>query len=581
MDSLTYFKLANSLPELNPGDFSQKIKVNLLTNFTDDILAKMLTGAFINVGIYPEFFKVPYKQYVVYLKNKDSKLFSAPAQVTYIFFDISSYMPSELAAQSGEEFPGLLEDIKDYCQKQQGIVVMNSFIRPYVSAYGNLYGDNPLFNLVGSFNDRLQKLAAELPNFYVFDTNQLIHSVGEDSARDMRGMYAFDIPFKTDFFEQLTRHWINYALNLLGRVKKCIVLDLDNVLWGGVLGEVGVDGIALGPTYPGVAFQNFQRALLEYYERGVLLAINSRNNERDVEEVFSQHPYMLLKPQHFAASRINWKNKADNFLEIAKELNLGLDSMVFLDDDPVNRDWVRQNVGQVLVPEFSLEPEYYSKTLHDLPVFTPFNLTAEDKLKGQMYSQEKRRTSAQAASQTFDDYLKQLLVKLEISLNNASQIPRLSQMTLKTNQFNFTTKRYTEKDIEKLMQEGLVFAADISDKFGGYGITALAIITKDPGKEGGAILDSFLLSCRVLGRGVERSFFDFLIGQAFAAGFKVLSVPFFASAKNVPAREFLDKLGLSVELETNESLIRRVVIPEYLSNLAEPESITINYEKKI
>ena len=538
MEAIEYIKLANSHKS---GQHKDKpvFKVRVISNFTDDILAKLLTGKIMSEGLEPEILQTPYRQYHLQLKDKNSGLYKNPADLVFVFFDLNTYNAGEFSSE--EKFTEVIADIKNFVESQNGVVVINSFILPYHSAYGNSTADNNLFNLAQKYNQQLYKLSGEIKNFYVFDANRLVHRLGEKQTRDLRSLYAFDLPFTMEFFKELVEEWFAYVAALTGRAKKVLVLDLDNTLWGGIVGEAGPNGIALGPDYPGLAFVNFQRAVLEFYRRGILLAVNSRNNQADVDEVFAKNPHMVLKPEHFAASRVNWNNKADNLVEIAKELNLGLDSLVFLDDDPANRELVRSALPEVLVPDFTLPPEDYASALFSLPVFSPFPLTKEDKEKGKMYEQESERKKVLAGSADLQDYIKNLGITMKTSINDPATVARVSQMTLKTNQFNLTTKRYSEKDIETFMKQGLVACADVSDKFGNYGITVLAIIS--PIKKSEAVLDNFLMSCRVMGRGVEQDFFNFLLGELKNRGINKLSASFIPTPKNDPAKDFLPSLG--------------------------------------
>ena len=275
---------------------------------------------------------------------------------------------------------------------------------------------SPFFTLVEEYNKRLEELAAELPNLIVFDTNRLVHLLGEKQTFDARGTHAFDIPFTSEFMAMLAEEWTAYVRALMGKTKKCIVLDLDNTLWGGVVGELGPTGIALGPDYPGSAFVAFQHALLDFYERGIILAINSKNNLEDVLEVFKKNSAMVLKEEHFSAIRANWNDKADNLIDIAKELNIGLESMVFFDDDILNRNIVRGRLPEVTVPEFSLPPEDYVKTLYALDVFNQFSLTEEDTKKGKMYAEERQRKQVMKGAKGLDDYIKELNIVMRVEV---------------------------------------------------------------------------------------------------------------------------------------------------------------------
>jgi len=235
-------------------------------------------------------------------------------------------------------------------------------------------------------------------------------------------------------------------------MKKCLVLDLDNTLWGGVIGEDGKDGIALSLTPPGNSFMAFQQAILDHYDRGVILAINSRNNENDVWDVIRNHPNQILKEKHFAAYRINWNDKAENIKELAKELNIGLDSMVFLDDDPTNRAMVRALVPEVEVPELPVDPKEYTQFLNSLPYFESLVITDEDKMRGNLYVTERLRKEEEKQYESKEDFLKSLDLSLFIFKDDNSCIPRLSQLTGKTNQFNTLKQPLSEDEISEYIK---------------------------------------------------------------------------------------------------------------------------------
>ena len=373
----------------------------------------------------------------------------------------------------------------------------------------------------------------------------------------MRWLHASDIPFSNVFMAALAEEWVAYARVLLGKSKKCIVLDLDNTLWGGVVGEVGPRGIALGPDYPGSAFVNFQQALLEFYDRGILLAIASRNNPADVAEVFEKNPYMVLKEKHFSAIRTDWKTKPEMIREIAEELNIGTDSMVFLDDDPVNREMVRGELPGVAVPDFSLPPEEYAPLLHSLNLFHQFSLTGEDLAKGRMYAEERQRKKVLLQAKSPDAYIAELDIRITVAVNDRDLIPRLSQLTLKTNQFNLTTRRYSEADILKFMESGaLVISGNVTDKFGDYGTVILAIVVPDRGDPRKTTLDTMLMSCRVMGRGVECSFMDYLLRELGRRSIISLEAEFISTVKNVPAKkDFLAEHGFGEGLRCSLDVV--------------------------
>ncbi len=544
MRSLDYIKKAAAYPSLDPKDFSAEIAATILTDFTDDVLAKLFIGAMLARDIYPSLSRVPYRQYPFALKDPESRLFQAGSAVTFMFFGMNPFKDSALR-ESHEHFEAILGDIERYAGSQNGTVIVNSCIVSYYGPYGNIPDRNDFFQRAREYNERLAELASRVPRVHIIDTNRIVHRIGEDRTFDLRGLYAFDIPFTQEFMTAIAEEWAAYAQALLGRTRKCIVLDLDNTLWGGVVGELGARGIALGPDYPGNAFVNFQRALLDLSRRGIILAIASKNNPADAIEAFRENPYMVLTEDHFSAMRIDWNDKADNIKAIAEELNIGVDSMVFLDDDPLNRAMVRERLPGIAVPEFSLPPEQYAKALYDLDLFHQLSVTEEDAQRGRMYAEERKRKKAMESAKSVDDYIAELGIEIRTSMNEPSLIPRISQLTLKTNQFNLTTRRYAEHDVERMIGEGgLAISGHVVDKFGDYGTVIAAIVLPDRAPRH-AVLDIFLMSCRVMGRGVECTFMDHVLRVLHERGFSHLRAEFIPTLKNKPAEGFLLTHGFS------------------------------------
>lgn len=540
MDILEYLKLANkSLPAISDG-LSTRFKISVVTNFTDDLLKKLLKGMCLAENISPEIYGVPYGQYQFELKNPNSALYAHAADITFIFFDANPYLHTEFTADP-DHAAEVINDLQKYCSASKGVIVAQTIALPPRTPHGNLFKENILYAAATDFNDQLTQLAAKFENLYILETNRLVQFLGEKNSRDLRGMYAFRQPFTHDFTGLLTKEWLAFIRALLGKTRKCIILDLDNTLWGGVVGEVGPLGIALGPDYPGNAFQNFQRLLLEYYNRGIILAINSRNNAEDVHEVFEKNKNMILSENHFSAIYTNWNTKVENLISIAQDLNIGLNSLVFLDDDAMNRDMVRTQLPEVHVPNLSVPPEEYARELLALDVFHQLKLTEEDKVRGRMYAEERQRKTILTSSQSLEDYIAQLGIELDLFLNAPDMAPRLSQLTLKTNQFNLTTRRYAEHEILGYMKSGFVFAADVRDRFGDYGVTLEAIVIPDG--QGAANLDTFLMSCRIMGRSLEKEFMRKIAQKLSEMKVKILTASFIPTKKNMPAANFLVDAG--------------------------------------
>jgi HAD superfamily phosphatase (TIGR01681 family) len=390
MEVLDYLKLAQEYDKKKGAKYGSSVNLAIITNFTDDLLKKIVSGMCLSNDIKPEIFQTPYKQYLFELKNKKSKLWKHKNDITFIFFDINPYIHSEFSA-SLSHVSEVVSDIEIYCKNTEGIVVVHTAISPSSLQHMRVLKDHNLKDVILNYNEKIKKLSKEISNLYIIDTDNIVHQTGENGVRDMRGLYAFDHPFTNNFLERISREWVAFIKTIKGKIYKCIVLDLDNTLWGGVLGETGPLKIGLGHEYPGNAFLEFQRMLLNYYDRGLILAINSRNNPDDVYEVFEKNPHMLLKKHHFASIFANWNNKAENLKLIAKDLNIGLDSLVFIDDDAMNRDLVRNELPEVLVPEWNIKPEEYVKNLLNIDAFHTLNTTKEDREKGKMYAAERER----------------------------------------------------------------------------------------------------------------------------------------------------------------------------------------------
>lgn len=336
-------------------------------------------------------------------------------------------------------------------------------------------------------------------------------------------------------------------------MKKCLVLDLDNTLWGGVVGEDGMEGIKLSMQSPGNSFIAFQQAILDHYNRGIILAINSRNNPEDAWQVIRNHPNQILKEHHFAASRINWNDKAANIVELAQELNIGLDSMVFLDDDPTNRALVRAMVPEVEVPELPEDPKEYARFLHGLSYFQSAAITDEDKMRGNMYVTERLRLEEEKAYKNREDFLKSLGLSLFVYRDDDTSTARLAQLTEKTNQFNTLKRPMQEEEILSYIKSSThaVYYGRLEDRFGDYGVIIFALVEK---REDTWHIQSMLMSCRVFGRQVEDAFFSIIARDAKKEGARALSIEIEETSKNLPARQFVDRYFKNKEYAISEEI---------------------------
>ena len=389
-------------------------------------------------------------------------------------------------------------------------------------------------------NADLRAVAREHRGVYILDYDALVSRHGRQRWRDAQKWLTARMPVAAGHLLDLVREWMRFIHPLTGKVAKAVVVDLDNTLWGGVIGEDGMAGIQLSPEYPGAAYQDVQRTLFDLHERGILLAICSKNNEADVMEALERHPGMLLRPRHFAALRINWEEKAQNLLEIAAELNISSDALAFVDDNPVERRHVRLQLPEVTVVELPQNAADYAQAIRDCPVFERLTLTEEDMQRGKYYADEPKRQRLKQCANSPEEFYRSLEQEVEITPLSGITLGRAAQLTQKTNQFNLTTRCYSEQEMAAISSDPSyrVYALRVKDRFADNGLVGVAIL-RCSGEAWE--IDTFLLSCRVVGRTVESAFLSGLSKEARQAGARRLEGWFLPSQKNAPARDFFPR----------------------------------------
>jgi len=408
-------------------------------------------------------------------------------------------------------------------------------------------------NAVREINRRLVELATRKPGVYVLDYDRLVARHGSDRWYDERLWASARLPLNAGLMPTLAGEWARFAFATGPALAKVLVCDLDNTLWGGVIGEDGLEGILLGENEETCPYLRTQRAILNLYDRGIILAICSKNNPDDAMEVLERHERMLLRPRHFAAMRMNWNAKPANLVEIAAEISVGCDTLVFLDDSPVEREHVLQHAPEVRVLDMPADVERFAEAVRRFPLFERLRITAEDRERGAMYAQQRCRDKLQRSTASVEDYYRSLQMRMQARPLVDETIARASQLTQKTNQFNMTTRRYTEAEITALAADGShrIWTVEIADRFGDNGIVGLLIV--EAGLEDWRI-DTLLLSCRVIGRTVETAMLSWLVGQAQAAGAKRLVGEFIPTKKNAAAAETFAIHGFAPEGESGTAM---------------------------
>lgn len=551
----SYFQIYRRLKQLSDEkkeEPSNPIRVALLGTQTLDKLQMYFEVQARFDGYNPEFFLGDFNQYVQDMLNPQSNLYEFAPKIVFLALDVRSVWgdiyddPAAFESQHKQRhLDSVMDELKgsicSFISRCPATVVIHNLEVPVLTSLGIHEDANPfgIHNLTVAFNQKLQKWISQTDGVYLLDYDGLAGWFGKSRATvDKMRLYG-KICISDKAIPLLVSKYMGFVKMLTGRIRKCIVLDLDNTLWGGIVGEDGFNGIALGPAFPGNVYMEFQRILLSYYHRGIILVINSRNNPEDVLKVLREHPYQLIREDHCAAMHINWNDKASNMKELAAELNIGLDSMVFIDDDPVNRQLMRDVLPEVLTVNMPSDPAMYGRALLTLNDFEMLTLTQEDRERGQMYAQERQRRDVAEAEVDMHSFIKNLDLKVSIRLADSFTTPRISQLTQRTNQFNMTTRRYNVEDIGRLVEKekACVYGLSAKDRFGDYGLVGVAIILPAGPKWR---LDTYLMSCRILGRGIEKAFLSHLAKEAVKENIKEIIGEFIPSAKNKPAEKFFN-----------------------------------------
>ena len=576
-ENLAYF--LNEAKNIKPRELGKKLRVAFLASSTINGFEETMRVKCYQKGIDCITYVADYNQYNQEILNQNSGLYQFKPDITFLILDTRHVLGEHFFSwysvphsDRKEIIDTKHEEIQNICRTFQenfdSKLVVTSLQIPNYSPYGiSEGGDYGLKDSIYKINHELLNEFQEQNSakIFIYDFNEFVSRFGENNIFNYKQFFSGDIKISIEYIPKFVNELMRYVYAISGISKKCIVLDLDNTLWGGVIGEDGFDNIKLGDNPVGRSFVEFQKRLLALNKRGIILAINSKNNFDDAMEVIQKHPNMILKEEDFACVKINWDDKVVNLQKIAEELNIGLDSMVFFDDDPLNQEYVKNSLPGILVVDLPKDSSQYPQIITEMKEFDVLKITEEDTKRNDMYFEQKKRKEFEDQVGNYGEFLKQMNIEVEIKKADSFSIPRISQLTLKTNQFNLTTKRYHEEEVSKFSSsdDKIIECVQVSDKFGDNGITGTYIVEKKNIEEW--IIDTFLLSCRIMGRGVEEIMINQIIENARLSGVKRIKGEFIPTAKNKPAENFYKKLGFKKENEfwvfNTENTIK---IPEYI-----------------
>lgn len=476
-------------------------------------------------------------------------------------FNFNSLSENQIESEKKHLFDYISVCLSNLKKNVNSPIIITDFPEPIHPSLGLF--DNSITNgqshLVQDLNVKLRNFISSEKGVYVFPLNKLASKIGYDSFFDDKQWNLSKLPFSKDGLCEIAKVIPTFINGLKGKTKKCLVLDCDNVLWGGVLGEDGEDGIKIGKNHPGSAYLKFQQEIINLYHRGIIIALCSKNNEHEVINTINSHPDILLREKYISAYRINWDPKDKNIVELSKDLNIGLESMVFIDDSKFEIELIKKSLPMIDTIDLSeVKPSYFYNILKDYRRFDSFSISKEDKNRGKMYKEQTKRIKANLSFSNINDYLKYLKVEIRIEKVTKQLIPRISQLTQRTNQFNLNIKRYSESEIEEFKKNKKkdVLVLSLKDKFGDLGVVGTAIIFYENNY---ALIDSFLISCRALGRKIESIFFQEVlnfIGKKRKLK-KVYGV-FTSDKKNFQTLEFYKNFGKTIDRINSDIFLRNI-----------------------
>lgn len=512
-------------------------RIALLSNVNVNFMIRMLKQDF---TVYEA---EGYGNVLGLMLDRESSYHAFSPDMTFIVMDLMELLEHDLSPE-----PERME--RWFAMLESGILSEGSYFISDAWLWGPeleaLYDGERRLVLESMWRERLNRLCRDYSNVWRIPYHDIIGEMGAEHAFSLKMWYLGGILHTNDAQRRICE-WIVRRISLEERTsKKVLLLDLDNTLWGGLAGEADHTPLVLSGDHAGLAFKNLQRVIVQMQAGGVLLGIVSKNNEEDAMKVLRDHPHMALRPEHFAAVRINWEPKHENIRSIARELNLGTDSMVFWDDNPAERELVSRMLPEVAVPDFPDRPEELAPAMAQIyhRYFEKTAVTGEDLEKTSQYAANARRNRLQEVAGDFDSYLKQLETVV-IREEPEKNLERLTQLVNKTNQFNLTTKRYEQSQLGQMAVDSAkrIYLYRVKDRFGDNGIVAAGIVDLS-GKE--PVLEELVMSCRVMGRRVEDAIVEDIENEVMELGYPCLRAMYLPSGKNKPVEQLYERLGYEV-----------------------------------
>ena len=529
-----------------------KVSINIISSFNHANFVSLLKNS---SNFDWEVNEVNYNQVFQTLTNSNAKMWKQRSNVTLIWTTPESISSEfqKLQNKNAANSDLIKKDVDYFCscirsiKKYSDIVLVPNWIlkQPNESSLAFAYSKNFGLEYNLSFmNYYLSEQLNKEKNLYILNSSKWLLNCGASSAYNSKLWYLTKTPFSNNFFKQVISDLSNLYGSIKGLSKKLLILDLDDTLWGGIVGEVGWKNLRIGGhDHLGEAFRDFQIQIKSLKNQGIILALASKNDEATAIEAINSHPEMILSMEDFVTHRINWEDKAKNIVDIVDELNLGLQSVVFLDDSPFERARVQEALPEVLVPELPKDPTDYNTFLSKLRCFDKTHVTDEDKSRGNLYKSESKRIKLKQQLKSLSDWIKTLNLTIVIENIKNENTPRAVQLLNKTNQMNLSTRRLSEQEFNHWVKvdSNNLWTIRAADKFGDYGIIGILSIST---KNNVATLVDFILSCRVVGRYIEETMIEFLKEFCQENNVNKIKGKYKKTDKNSLCYNFLNKLQL-------------------------------------
>jgi len=547
---LDFVQLKRNLKKTTTG--FQYIKVAILGDSATQLITQAIRGMGIEFSLNIVFFEADFNQIDRQILDNDSELYHFNADIVLIFESTHKLLQkfNRILHRERESFStSCMVRTKQLIATLQSKSNVKVIFCNYTEENDHVFG-HYANKVEGSFifqlrklNFLLQEFALNTNNLYICDISTIQNAIGRELFWSAPIYTNTEMVISIDALPYFAQAVVQIICSLKGRFKKCVILDLDNTTWGGIIGDDGIENIQIGQLGIGKAFTEFQYWIKKLQQRGVIVTVCSKNTESVAKEPFEKHPDMVLRLSDIAVFVANWENKADNIRKIQSILNIGFDSMVFLDDNPFERNLVRENIKDICIPELPEDPALYLDYLYSLNLFETVSYSNEDLKRTQLYQKEAERVIVQESFANEDEFLKSLGMISDTKSFDSFSVPRIAQLSQRSNQFNLRTIRYTEEDVNRISssEDYMTLSFTLEDKFGDNGLICAVILKKSENKS--LFIDTWLMSCRVLKRGMEHYVLNTLVLLAKKTGFETIIGEYIPTSKNEMVKDHYLKLG--------------------------------------